>query len=107
MADYDLVINMAGFRLPGPAPKELIEWQVHDPYGSPMEVYRAVRSDLEQRVMRLIAATRAGSPAAVRGRRSSSAAARNRQGPDPRPMSPDRWRKRAAAGAGEWSPPRR
>ena len=26
--NYDLVVNMAGFRLPGPAPKELIEWQI-------------------------------------------------------------------------------
>jgi arsenate reductase len=53
--DYDLVVNMAGFKLPGPPePKELIEWDVNDPYGSPVEVYRVVRDDLEQRVMRLI-----------------------------------------------------
>jgi protein-tyrosine-phosphatase len=54
IGNYDLVVNMAGFRLPGPGPKELIEWQVQDPYRSRIEVYRAVRSDLEQRVMRLI-----------------------------------------------------
>lgn len=54
IANYDLVINMAGFRLPGPPPKELIEWQVQDPYRSRIEVYRTVRNDLEQRVMRLI-----------------------------------------------------
>ena len=54
VADYDIVVNMAGFRLPGPQPKELIEWQVNDPYGSPPPVYRIVRDDLEQRVMRLI-----------------------------------------------------
>jgi protein-tyrosine-phosphatase len=45
---------MAGFKLPGPAPKELIEWNVNDPYRSPMHVYFEVRDDLEQRVMNLI-----------------------------------------------------
>ena len=39
---------------PGPAPKEVIEWQVQDPFGASIEAYRAVRDDLEQRVMRLI-----------------------------------------------------
>jgi arsenate reductase len=52
--DYDIVVNMAGFKLPGPPPKELIEWQVTDPFGGPVETYRTVRDDLEQRVMRLI-----------------------------------------------------
>jgi len=53
-AECDIVINMAGFGLPGPPPKELIEWRVVDPIGAPVETYRAVRNDLEQRVMRLI-----------------------------------------------------
>jgi arsenate reductase len=53
-AECDIVVNMAGFFLPEPQPKDVIEWKVNDPYGSPMAVYRAVRSDLEQRVMRLI-----------------------------------------------------
>ncbi len=52
--DYDIVVNMAGFKLPGPAPKELIEWQILDPIGAPSETYRATRGELEQRVMRLI-----------------------------------------------------
>lgn len=51
---YDIVINMAGFRLPGPVPKRLIEWEITDPYGSSIETYRKARNDLEQRVMRLI-----------------------------------------------------
>jgi arsenate reductase len=50
----DIVVNMAGFRLPGPVPKELIEWDVSDPFGASMTVFRAVRDDLEQRVMNLI-----------------------------------------------------
>jgi arsenate reductase (thioredoxin) len=53
-ADCDIVVNMAGFALPGLPPTEVIEWQVNDPYGSPLDTYRAVRNDLEQRVMRLI-----------------------------------------------------
>jgi arsenate reductase len=54
-ADYDLVVNMAGFKLPGPpAPREVMEWDVNDPFGAPIEVYRTVRDDLEHRVMRLI-----------------------------------------------------
>jgi arsenate reductase len=53
-AGYDIVVNMAGFNLPGPAPKEVIVWKVNDPYGSRMDIYRAARNDLEQRVMRLI-----------------------------------------------------
>jgi arsenate reductase (thioredoxin) len=52
--DCDLVINMAGYRLPGPPGKEVVQWQVKDPYQASAEAYRAVRNDLEQRVMRLI-----------------------------------------------------
>jgi len=52
--NYDLVVNMAGFRLPGPAPEASVDWEVTDPYRSAAKVYRAVRDDLEQRVMRLI-----------------------------------------------------
>jgi len=53
-AQWDIVVNMSGYPLPGPAPKRLIEWQVDDPMGSPIERFRAVRSDLETRVMLLI-----------------------------------------------------
>lgn len=53
-SNFDLIINMAGFKLPGPAPKEMKEWIVPDPYGSQIAAYRIVRDDLEHRVMRLI-----------------------------------------------------
>jgi protein-tyrosine-phosphatase len=53
-ASTDIVVNMAGFRLPGPPPKELIEWNVNDPYGASMNVFCAVRDDVEHRVMNLI-----------------------------------------------------
>ncbi|MES1258195.1 MAG: arsenate reductase ArsC [Acidobacteriota bacterium] len=51
---YDFVINMSGFRLPGKPPKELLEWKVTDPYMNSAEVYRKVRADIEDRVMQLI-----------------------------------------------------
>jgi protein-tyrosine-phosphatase len=51
---YDLVVNMSGIRLPGPPPRQVIEWNVVDPYRCPLDVYRSTRADLEQRVMRLI-----------------------------------------------------
>jgi arsenate reductase len=50
----DIVVNMAGYRLPGAAPKELMEWNVADPYGAPAEEYRKARDTIEQLVMRLI-----------------------------------------------------
>jgi len=53
-ASFDLIVNMAGFKLPAPVPKEIREWIVPDPYGSPIAAYRLIRDDLEHRVMRLI-----------------------------------------------------
>jgi arsenate reductase len=53
-AQYDIVVNMSGYPLPGPPPKQLIEWQIEEPMGAPIERFRAVRSDLETRVMLLI-----------------------------------------------------
>ena len=58
--EYDLVVNMSGFKLPGKAPRQLLEWTVMDPYGRPPEVYRQVRADLENRVMQLILKLRSG-----------------------------------------------
>ena len=53
-AACDIVVNMSGYPLPGPAPKQLIEWKVEDPMGLPIERFQAVRADLENRVMNLI-----------------------------------------------------
>jgi arsenate reductase len=50
----DIVVNMAGYKLPGPKPKELIEWEVKDPYGQPMKNYFAARDEIEKKVMGLI-----------------------------------------------------
>ncbi len=51
---FDIVVNMSGFKLPGKQPREVIEWQVEDPYRRPVEVYERVRQDIENRVMQLI-----------------------------------------------------
>jgi hypothetical protein len=51
---YDVVVNLSGYKLPGKPPKELIEWNIEDPYRKPVMVYRNVRADLENRVMQLI-----------------------------------------------------
>jgi len=53
-ANYDLVVNIAGYRLPGKAPREVIDWKVEDPYGSTLPEYRKARDTIEQLVMRLI-----------------------------------------------------
>ena len=53
-AQCDLVINISGINLPGLRPKEVVTWQVDDPIGDPIETFRIVRAELEQRVMRLI-----------------------------------------------------
>lgn len=53
-ARYDLVINMSGYKLPGAPPKQLQDWVITDPFRSSPAVYRAVRDELERRVMQLI-----------------------------------------------------
>ena len=53
-AKFDVVVNMSGYKLPGDQPKQLLEWEVRDPYRNSPTVYRAVRDDLESRVMQLI-----------------------------------------------------
>jgi len=53
-AKFDIVVNMSGYKLPGDPPKQLIEWTVRDPYRNSPTVYRAVRDDIEHRVMQLI-----------------------------------------------------
>jgi arsenate reductase (thioredoxin) len=52
--DFDLIINMSGFVLPGKVSTPERKWEVLDPYGDSMDVYRAVSNDLEMRVMQLI-----------------------------------------------------
>lgn len=52
--EYDLVVNMSGYRLPGKPPKQLLEWKISDPFQRAPDVYRKVRDEIEDRVMGLI-----------------------------------------------------
>jgi len=67
LAEIDLVINLAGQpiekHLDGRAlPVE--DWDVGDPYGFDLEIYRRIRDEIEQRLLDLIARLRsAGHPA--------------------------------------------
>jgi arsenate reductase (thioredoxin) len=54
----DLIINMSGQKLPSKSPVEIQDWDVRDPIGQTAKVYREVRDEIEQRVMRLILALR-------------------------------------------------
>ena len=53
-AQYDVVVNMSGYELPGKPPKETLEWDVADPFQRGPEAYRNARADVERRVMQLI-----------------------------------------------------
>jgi arsenate reductase (thioredoxin) len=50
---FDIIVNMSGTKLTATAPRT-IDWPVPDPIGQKEEVYRAVASQIEDRVMRLI-----------------------------------------------------
>ena len=54
VAQFDLVINMSGNKLPDRIPVEVREWAVEDPIGQSEEIYVQVRDQLENQVMRLI-----------------------------------------------------
>jgi protein-tyrosine-phosphatase len=52
--DFDLLINMSGVKLPTRIPLPVREWKIEDPIGRSEEVYREVRDQIEDLVMRLI-----------------------------------------------------
>jgi arsenate reductase (thioredoxin) len=51
----DLIINMSGRELPFKTRAPVEPWDVRDPIGESVQVYRAVRDDIEQRIIRLVA----------------------------------------------------
>jgi arsenate reductase len=60
---FDIIVNISGHPLPSaPEPNgaQIIEWNVVDPIGQKEEVYRAVATQLELLVMRLILDLRTG-----------------------------------------------
>jgi len=50
----DLIVNMSGYELPVKTALPMEQWEIRDPIGEGEEVYRQVRDEIEQRVMRLI-----------------------------------------------------
>jgi protein-tyrosine-phosphatase len=53
-SDFDLIINMSGFGLPGETTARERDWDVLDPIGESAEVYRDVCDQIEALVMDLI-----------------------------------------------------
>lgn len=62
---WDLVVNMSGLPLPGPAPAGLRVWRIDDPIGASEETYRRVRDQIEVMVMALVLELRRGTPPAL------------------------------------------
>lgn len=64
-SEIDLLVNMTGEPLsdllPGFAGRE-IAWEIRDPIGRPIEVYRSVRDQIEKKVAELVAPIRAKPP---------------------------------------------
>jgi len=54
MRKADIIINMSGFDLPVKPTVPVEHWEIRDPIGESIEVYREVRDQIEQRVMQLI-----------------------------------------------------
>lgn len=52
--DFDLIINMSGFDLPGQPETTIEEWTVRDPYGESAAVYAGAATDIESRIQSLI-----------------------------------------------------
>jgi arsenate reductase len=59
---FDLIVNMSGRPLTAALDAPVEEWTVRDPIGESEEVYRQVRDQIEQRVLRLVLAMRARKP---------------------------------------------
>jgi arsenate reductase (thioredoxin) len=54
VAQFDLIVNMSGSKLPDRISAEVREWNVQDPIGQSEDTYVQVRDQLENQVMRLI-----------------------------------------------------
>jgi arsenate reductase (thioredoxin) len=70
--DFDLIINMSGLEIPGHPGVPVEEWTVRDPIGESEQVFREVRDEIEQRVMRLVLAARARKPPQSEGPNATS-----------------------------------
>ncbi|HXG32153.1 MAG TPA: arsenate reductase ArsC [Bryobacteraceae bacterium] len=54
LAGYDLIVNMSGEPLPGRVTAPVLEWDIPDPIGQSVDVYRCVRDEIERRVRELL-----------------------------------------------------
>jgi protein-tyrosine-phosphatase len=54
VAQFDLIVNMSGNKLPSQMTIEVREWTIEDPIGQSEQTYMRVRDELENRVMGLI-----------------------------------------------------
>ena len=52
--DFDYVISLCGDRCPAVPTLKHIDWTIEDPIGQAIEVYRAVREELRERVKTLL-----------------------------------------------------
>ncbi len=52
--DADIILNMAGSDLPGDLSADVRRWDIEDPYGRSLNVYRRSCQEIENRVMHLI-----------------------------------------------------
>jgi arsenate reductase len=73
----DLVINMSGHELPLREGVAVEVWEVRDPIGESIEVFRRVRGEIEQRVRDLIERLRTRKPAASQALQSAARPALN------------------------------
>ena len=53
-SQFDLIVNMSGFELPGPPTAPVREWEIADPVLLKYEEHCAVRDQIERMVMKLI-----------------------------------------------------
>ena len=60
---FDLIVNMSGQRVPKEIKGAVEDWDIQDPIGESEDVYREVRDQIEQRVMRLVLGMRHRKPA--------------------------------------------
>ena len=60
-AEFDLIVNLSGFYLPGTPVPPVEEWMVRDPFGQSPQIYAECADDIEARVKQLLQRVNASS----------------------------------------------
>lgn len=81
---FDLVINISGSQVPATIDAPVEEWDILDPIGRSEEIFRAVRDEIEDRVMRLVLTMRNRKPAQSEATAPSGPARVDRHAQPPR-----------------------